>query len=76
MTTHSVTLEYQQYTMHAILRAVLPPEIKDVPTAFEAVGHIAHVNLREEQLPYKELIGNKKVIFKCLVCTYCQLILI
>lgn len=60
MTSHSVTLEYQHYTMHAILRAVLPLEIKDVPTAFEAVGHIAHVNLRDEQLPYKELIGNKK----------------
>lgn len=57
MTSHSVTLQYQNYTKHAILRAVLPLEIKEVPSAFEVVGHIAHVNLRKDQLPYKEIIG-------------------
>ena len=57
MTSHRVTLEYQNYTMHAILRAVLPLEIREVPSAFEAVGHIAHLNLRKAQLPYKEIIG-------------------
>jgi|APGre2960657444_1045066.scaffolds.fasta_scaffold00668_6 tRNA (guanine37-N1)-methyltransferase len=29
----------------------------DVPTSFETVGHIAHLNLRDEQLPYKLLVG-------------------
>ena len=43
--------------MKAILRAVLPDEVEQIPTAFEMVGHIAHLNLRESQLPYKKLIG-------------------
>ena len=29
----------------------------DVPTSFETVGHVAHLNLRDEALPYKRLIG-------------------
>lgn len=33
------------------------PLIEEVPSSFEAAGHIAHLNLREEALPYKYLIG-------------------
>lgn len=35
---------------------LLPAGI-EVPSSFEAVGHIAHLNLRAEQLPFKGLIG-------------------
>ena len=35
---------------------MLPADVT-VPTAFETIGHIAHLNLRDEQLPYKQAIG-------------------
>lgn len=62
MATEDLQITYDHYSIHDILQAVLPiEETKDIPSSFEIVGHIAHVNLREEQLPYKELIG---------MCTY------
>ena len=56
-TTHSVALDYSHFSIHAVLRAVLPLQLKDVPTGFETVGHIAHFNLRDEYLPFKTIIG-------------------
>ncbi|KAJ9107929.1 hypothetical protein QFC19_002672 [Naganishia cerealis] len=41
-----------------ILHATLPEELlDDAPAAFTITGHIAHLNLRAEYLPYKYLIG-------------------
>ena len=37
-------------------QALLPPGV-DVPASFETVGHIAHLNLRDELLPHKYVIG-------------------
>ena len=39
-----------------VLRSIIPVGM-DVPSAFEQVGHVAHVNLKAEQLPYKAVIG-------------------
>lgn len=39
-----------------ILEAVLPKGMI-IPSAFETVGHIAHLNLRDEHLPYKKVIA-------------------
>ena len=36
---------------------MLLPAAVDVPTSFETVGHVAHLNLRDEALPHKRLIG-------------------
>lgn len=49
----------QLSTHHMPSRAMqrLLPAGVDVPSAFESVGHIAHLNLREELLPYKHIIG-------------------
>ncbi|CAE7181491.1 unnamed protein product, partial [Rhizoctonia solani] len=58
LVSHSIELDYDYWTADQILRAVLPPELGDgSPTAFSINGHIAHMNLRDEYLPYRSLIG-------------------
>ncbi|TNY21710.1 tRNA guanine-N1-methyltransferase [Rhodotorula diobovata] len=55
---HEVKFGYDYFTSDQILQAVLPEELLDEsPTAFTQVGHIAHLNLREQYLPHKHLIG-------------------
>jgi len=56
-TTYELVLGYEHWTAEQVLRAVLPDEITEVPSSFETIGHIAHVNLRDSQLDYKKLIG-------------------
>ena len=56
-TKYDLVLGYEHWTAEQVLRAVLPGEISEVPSSFETIGHIAHVNLRDTQLDYKKLIG-------------------
>lgn len=49
-------LDWNDVTASEVLQELLPPGV-DVPSAFESVGHVAHVNLRKEHEPYKRLIG-------------------
>ena len=53
---HSVEVTYDDYTCDAVLRRYIPADI-EVPTSFEPIGPLAHVNLHPEQLPYKYIIG-------------------
>ncbi|BGP21883.1 tRNA(m(1)G37)methyltransferase [Rhodotorula toruloides] len=55
---HDVKVGYDYWSADQILQAVLPEDLLDEsPTAFTQVGHIAHVNLREQYLPHRHLIG-------------------
>ncbi|GAA5871834.1 hypothetical protein JCM3774_000314 [Rhodotorula dairenensis] len=55
---HQVELGYDFWTADQILQAVLPEDLLcESPTAFTQVGHIAHLNLREQYLPHRYLIG-------------------
>jgi tRNA (guanine37-N1)-methyltransferase len=51
-----VAVDYSYWPAHAVLQRLLPAGT-EVPSSFETVGHIAHLNLREELLPHKHTIG-------------------
>ncbi|WVQ96073.1 hypothetical protein IAU59_003173 [Kwoniella sp. CBS 9459] len=54
----TVRLGYDNWNTSEVLAAVLPTtESDDIPSSFTSTGHIAHMNLREEWLPYRHLIG-------------------
>ncbi|KAK4905951.1 hypothetical protein LTR28_000682, partial [Elasticomyces elasticus] len=41
-----------------IISAILPEdELGEVPSGFNLVGHVAHLNLRDAYLPYKHILG-------------------
>ena len=67
---HKLKLEYRHYSAHAVLSGVLPVGTNEIPTSFEVVGHIAHMNLRKEFLPYKTLVGGLSALtwYYCTVC--------
>lgn len=50
-----ITASYEDWTVEQVLKRLLP--VKEVPTAFEAVGHLAHLNLRDDVLPFKHIVG-------------------
>ncbi|KAG9255043.1 Met-10+ like-protein-domain-containing protein [Emericellopsis atlantica] len=55
---YSVQLDYYHFQYLDILRSIIPEELHDeIPTGFNSVGHVAHLNLREQYLPYKHIIG-------------------
>ncbi|PHJ24273.1 met-10+ like-protein [Cystoisospora suis] len=51
-----VHLAYCHMTAEEALRRIVPEGL-EMPRRFETVGHIAHLNLREELLPYRFLIA-------------------
>ncbi|WVR07998.1 hypothetical protein IAU60_005041 [Kwoniella sp. DSM 27419] len=53
-----IMLGYDNWNTAEILNAVLPTEKSDdIPSSFTSTGHIAHMNLRDEWLPYRHLVG-------------------
>lgn len=60
-----VELNYDSYQLDEALRLVLPPDIPEIPSAFETIGHIAHLNLKAWHLPYKRIIGQLILDVRC-----------
>lgn len=58
--SYSMTLGYSYWDADYVLKQILPPGV-EVPTSFETIGHIAHLNIHDELLPFKDVIA--KVIY-------------
>lgn len=51
-------LDYDYWTSRDVLISLLPEELHDdIPGGFNTAGHVAHLNLRDQHLPYKHVIG-------------------
>ena len=56
--SHNVLVGYEHATLEDVLRASLPASfVGALPSSFETAGHVAHLNLRDDLLPYKAIIG-------------------
>lgn len=53
---HSLTLGYSYWGADHILKQILPQGV-EVPSSFETIGHIAHLNITGDLLPYKDVIA-------------------
>jgi len=54
--SYELRLGYDDLSAEEAMRRLLPDN-SDLPTSFETIGHIAHMNLREEYLDHKQVIG-------------------
>ena len=61
VTSHLLNLQYHNWSMQHLLKAVLPVATEEVPSRFETVGHIAHLNLPSGLAEYKYLIGKLSI---------------
>lgn len=58
LVVHNLELTYDYWTADEILHSILPEELcQGSPSGFAVTGHIAHMNLNKEYLPYKHIIG-------------------
>lgn len=51
-----IRIDFDYWSAEEILGAILPKDL-EFGASFEQVGHLAHFNLRDELLPYKNIIG-------------------
>lgn len=54
----TIFIPYQKQSVSRILSKVLPASALPPPSSYEQIGHVAHLNLRSNHLPYGRLIGS------------------
>ncbi|KAF7195486.1 tRNA (guanine(37)-N1)-methyltransferase [Pseudocercospora fuligena] len=55
---YQLKLDYDYWTYHDIMSSILPEDEQgEIPSGFSQVGHVAHLNLRDEYVKYKHIIA-------------------
>ncbi|KAE8386578.1 hypothetical protein BDV23DRAFT_175371 [Aspergillus alliaceus] len=55
---YDLDLDYDYWTYAEIMNAIMPEDmLEELPQGFTQVGHVSHLNLREQYTPYKHLIA-------------------
>ncbi|XP_044952356.1 tRNA (guanine(37)-N1)-methyltransferase [Hordeum vulgare subsp. vulgare] len=57
---YMLTLGYSYWSADQILKQILPEGV-EVPSSFETIGHVAHLNIPDDLLAYKDVVA--KVIY-------------
>ncbi|KAL7722541.1 tRNA (guanine(37)-N(1))-methyltransferase [Entamoeba marina] len=56
-----IELNIDNFTVTEVMKKYIPNNIT-LPTSFETVGTLAHLNLHDDQMPYKNIIGEAFLI--------------
>jgi tRNA (guanine37-N1)-methyltransferase len=77
---HSIEINYENYSMNDALKVLLTQSNlseKDVPSGFEIIGDIAHMNLNDKQFPFRYQVGqvvlDKNPKLRSVVCKIGQI---
>lgn len=55
---YELTLGYDYWSFRDVLMTLMPTELhEDIPAGFNTAGHVAHLSLRPQHLPYKMLVA-------------------
>ncbi|KAK3985935.1 Met-10+ like-protein-domain-containing protein [Cladorrhinum sp. PSN332] len=55
---YELEIGYDYWTTRDVLESILPESLHDeIPTGFNTAGHVAHLNLREDYIDYKQLVA-------------------
>lgn len=55
---YELAFDFDYWAYDDILKAILPDDlVEQCPSAFTIAGHLAHLNLKEQYMPYRNVIG-------------------
>ncbi|KAI2742493.1 hypothetical protein DTO013E5_3579 [Penicillium roqueforti] len=54
---YELELEYNHWSYAEIISSILPEDLEEIPQGFTQVGHVLHLNLRAQYLPYKHILA-------------------